>query len=108
MKQFPPRVATANDGIMFGRCTNMFGLASLLSVDMDKPVIDETGLNGRFVYEIRGVSLNASRLSATSDSLPKWPSVPVALEEQLGLKLQSREGPFPVLVIDSVSQPTEN
>jgi uncharacterized protein (TIGR03435 family) len=108
VKKFPPRAATTEDGMMFGRCTNMSALASLLTVDMDKPVIDETGLSGRFVYEIRGVSLNASRLRATSDGLPKWPSVPVALEEQLGLKLQSREGPFPVLVIESVSQPTEN
>ena len=86
----------------------MSALASLLSVEMGMTVIDETGLSGKFVYEIRGVALNASRLRATSDSLPKWPSVPVALQEQLGLKLQSREGPFPVLVIDSVSQRTEN
>ena len=108
VKNFPPRAATTEDGMMTGRCTNLSALAGLLSLEMERPVIDETGLSGRFVYEVRGVTLNASRLRATPDSLPKWPSVPVALEEQLGLKLQSREGPFPVLVIDSVSQPTAN
>jgi uncharacterized protein (TIGR03435 family) len=33
---------------------------------------------------------------------------PAALQEELGLKLESTRGPVDVLVIDSVQQPTEN
>jgi len=108
VKKFPPRAATTEDGMMSGRCANLTGLAGLLSVEMETPVVDQTGLSGKFVYQVLGVSPNSARLRATSDSVPKWPPVPVALEEQLGLKLESRQGPFPVLVIDSVQQPTEN
>ena len=39
---------------------------------------------------------------------PNLPSFTAALEEQLGLKLESRKGPVDVLAIESVSQLTEN
>jgi uncharacterized protein (TIGR03435 family) len=39
---------------------------------------------------------------------PNLPSLHDALEEQLGLRLETRRGPIDVLVIDSVHQPTEN
>jgi uncharacterized protein (TIGR03435 family) len=42
------------------------------------------------------------------DTDPNLPSYSTALQEQLGLKLESTRGPVDVLVIDSVQQPSEN
>jgi uncharacterized protein (TIGR03435 family) len=39
---------------------------------------------------------------------PNLPALSTALDEQLGLKLESRRGPLDVLVIDSVQEPREN
>jgi uncharacterized protein (TIGR03435 family) len=39
---------------------------------------------------------------------PRFPSLPVAVEEQFGLALKERRGPVDVLVIESVQQPAEN
>jgi uncharacterized protein (TIGR03435 family) len=107
VKKFPPRVATTENGLLSGRCTNMAALASLLTLEMEMPVIDQTGLTGKFTYQVLGVTLNATRRAAP-DTISEWPPVPVAIEEQLGLKLQSTHGPFPVFVVDSVQRPSVN
>jgi uncharacterized protein (TIGR03435 family) len=48
-------------------------------------------------------------LSAVADpSAPTVPALATALQEQLGLKLESRPGPVDVLVIDFVQQPSKD
>lgn len=82
----------------------MARLCDLLSRYMRAFVVDRTGLAGRFDV----------RLFWTPDDRPvaddeRGPSVFTAVQEQLGLKLESRKGPMEVLVIDSVEKnPVEN
>lgn len=73
-----------------------------------RPVIDKTGLKG--LYDFR-LQFNLNPLPATADTSvdsSAGPSLFSAIEEQLGLKLQSARGPIAVLVIDRVQPPMPN
>jgi len=84
-------------------------LADYLTLRLGTPVIDATGLEGPFYYLLVAQlpPMNSS-LGAPRSESSDLPALSTALEEQLGLKLESRKGPIDVLVIDSVSPPTEN
>jgi uncharacterized protein (TIGR03435 family) len=96
-------------------------LASMLSQSAGRPVLDRTGLTGYFSYTFEfardpgTTSLfggpafvvppePTGGASATSD----LPSIFAAVQEQLGLKLEPRQEPIDVLVIESVQPPTED
>jgi uncharacterized protein (TIGR03435 family) len=77
---------------------------------LDGPVVDRTGLGGTFDFTIEFAPQVDEPLPAGSDFQPD-PSGPTfleALQEQLGLKLESQAGPIDILVIDHVEQPSEN
>jgi len=82
--------------------------AAMSALFSDRPVIDKTGLKGLYDIKLqwdRNAGLNAN---STAPSAAPGPPLPAALEEQLGLRLQSGKGPLPVLVIDSVERPSDN
>ncbi len=85
---------------MTGTNLSMAGLAAFLASRLDRPVIDHTGLTGKY-----DVALEWSP-DQTGD-LP-GPSVFTALQEQLGLRLESAKGPVEILIVDSVEKPSEN
>ena len=59
-------------------------------------VSDETGITGKFDLKLEW------------GPEPDGPSVYTALEEQLGLRLEARKGPVPMIVIDHVERPSAN
>jgi uncharacterized protein (TIGR03435 family) len=65
-------------------------------------VVDETGLQGNFDYDLE-FTRTLETGSAARDGKP---SIFTALQEQLGLKLESDRRPMPVVVIDGISRPT--
>jgi len=84
-------------------------LADMLSARVERPVQDWTGLAGDFDLDLqwRPEPGKEGPLDAgLSDSLPT--SIFTALQEQLGLRLESTKGSADVLVIDHVEQPTPN
>jgi uncharacterized protein (TIGR03435 family) len=87
--------------------TTMAGFAAGLQEGLDRPVIDATGLEGRFDVEYT-YSPQPRRDTDDSPFGAPPPTLFVALEEQLGLKLESRRTAVPVLVIDSIERPTAN
>jgi uncharacterized protein (TIGR03435 family) len=75
-----------------------------LRMVVDRPVIDKTGITGRF--DIRVEFSREGTEPASDPSTP--PSIFVALQEKLGLRLESGKGPVQMLVIDHIERPTEN
>lgn len=101
-KQFPPPTSDGDSRQVVGvrgRCDNGFsGVASaLIRAGSELPVRDETGLRGKFTYDLQYTPSGNGISDAKS-----------ALEDQLGLTLVPKHGLLPVKVIDSVSQPTVN
>jgi uncharacterized protein (TIGR03435 family) len=105
-----------NNGKFAARGLTMEQLADALtrelSRDLGRPVIDKTGVAGRYDFDLNwtperdAVAVNErSNGSVAPDS---GPSIFTAMQEQMGLKLESRKGPVQVLVIDHVEMPAEN
>lgn len=83
----------------------------LLGVVLGRPVIDETGIEGRFDFDVE-FAIDQSTPGFVAEATPADPtsgvSIFTAAQEQLGLKLQSKKGPSEFLVIDRVERPSAN
>jgi uncharacterized protein (TIGR03435 family) len=78
---------------------------------MDRPVVDETGLAGRYDLELRWTpdqSQFNGQSPVAADTPSAAPSLYTAIQEQLGLRLQATKAPVEVLVIDHLEQPSAN
>jgi len=83
----------------------------LLASVVQRPVVDRTGLTGRYDIELHwtmDAPTGASETNAPPAPPGDAPSIFTAVQEQLGLKLESTKGPVEVLVIDHVERPTED
>jgi uncharacterized protein (TIGR03435 family) len=86
----------------------------MLSGQAGRKVVDRTNLAGLYDFELKwtpdqlpnGANLPPGVTLPQID--PNGPSLFTALQEQLGLKLESATGPLESLVIEKVEKPTEN
>jgi uncharacterized protein (TIGR03435 family) len=87
------------------RITNksMGEIAEVLRYFVDRPVLDQTGLAGRFDFVLKWTPDEAQ---GSDPNAP--PGLFTAFQEQPGLKLEPIKAPVDVLVIDHVEWPTEN
>jgi len=76
-------------------------LCKALARNVDRTVIDKTGLTGNF-----DLDLQWSKDDNPDADAP--PTIFTAIEEQLGLKLQPGKGPVATLVVDHAEMPSEN
>lgn len=83
-------------------------LAENLSHQVGRKVVDKTGLTGNYDFTLHWDPETQSPDLDRSGSGPSGPSIFTALQEQLGLKLESEKGPVETLIIDSVERPSEN
>lgn len=92
-----------SDTEMSGLAIPISILASNLAFDVERNVIDKTGLTGRYDINLKW---RPDDKPASDDN--NAPDLFTALQEQLGLKLEPSKGPVDTLVIDHVEMPTEN
>ncbi len=101
---------------LMGRVQSLPDLCRLLERNLGRPVVDRTGLTKTYDFELDFTSeanVPAASPGAASGSKPiqldnRSPGLMTALQEQLGLKLESTKSQFEILVIDHVERPSEN
>lgn len=83
-------------------------LAQILEFDLDRPVVDRTGLTGDFAIQLEWTREQDRTAAGDVPVDQSRPSIFAALQEQLGLKLESVKAPVDVLAIDRVELPSAN
>lgn len=105
-------------GGITGMAMPIASLINILSRQLKRTIVDKTALTGKYDITLKwtpdqGEGMGFPTGSGTPPPPPPpdaagGPSVFTALEEQLGLKLNSTKGPVQTLVIDHIAPPTED
>jgi uncharacterized protein (TIGR03435 family) len=104
-------------GQLTAQAVPMTSLANMLSQQLHRTVLDKTGLTGKYDIQLNWTPdqgpdpmFNGHDGGHSSDTAQDFsgPTIFTALQEQLGLKLQSAKGPVETIVIDHVEMPSEN
>ena len=108
-----PPSTMRSSGSITGRAGTVRMLAALFSNWLQRPVEDRTGLTGRYDYKLEYAQETAPAGRGGPPDMPpepgssgsSGPSVFTALQEQLGLKLESTRGKIVTIVIDRAERP---
>jgi uncharacterized protein (TIGR03435 family) len=101
-------------GRLVGRRVTADAIATILSRQVEHEVLNRTDLSGEYDFQLdfapdsgpcRADGVRQGGSPADPSDLP---SIYTAVQQQLGLKLQSTRGPVELLVIDRVEKPSEN
>jgi uncharacterized protein (TIGR03435 family) len=102
-------------GQMRSAAVPLTALTNTLSQMFGRPVIDKTGLSGLFDINLSWSPDPSERIAPPGINVarpptvdPDGPTIFTALQEQLGLRLESATGAVEIIVIDSAQKPSEN
>ncbi len=94
---------------------SMVNVAHFISTQVDRPVLNATGLSGRYALTLSWFRAQPATAPLGTGSVPvpsepsPGPTIFEAIQDQLGLKLQPAKAPIEVVVIDHVEKkPIEN
>jgi uncharacterized protein (TIGR03435 family) len=98
-----------------GQALSMADFVRALSDQLGRPVLDKTGLTGRYDLNLQWTpddsqlpTFKATGTPSASQSAASGSSLFTTMQDQLGLKLESQDSPVEILVIDHVEKPSEN
>lgn len=87
-------------------------ISLILNAILDRPVVDQSGLTGRFDFTMKYTPDASQAIAGTperaTDPAEAPPDLFTAMQQQLGLKLESTKAPVDVLLIDRLEKPSEN
>jgi uncharacterized protein (TIGR03435 family) len=104
-------------GAMIAENSQLHILTINLAAMLGRPVLDKTGLTSRYDFRLEwapdsngGTGKAAGYVDGQPASSAGFggPSIFTAIQEQLGLKLESTRGPVDIIVIDRLEKPSEN
>ena len=98
LKEVPAGAEPPNTGVA------MASYIALISKFLDRPLVDKTGLSGRYQYKWEEKELRDQLAEGGKPA----PSIFSAVQEQLGLELKAVNDGSDILVIDRAEKPTEN
>jgi len=111
------RIMHMEPGQLISQGTPIDLFAAQLSMRLDRPVVDKTGLKGSYAFnlhwtpasdELERLKQGGEEQAVPQTPDPNGPSLYTALQEQLGLKLEPHTESVQVLVIDHAEAPSEN
>jgi uncharacterized protein (TIGR03435 family) len=94
--------------------TTMGEFSKALLYVLDKPVVDQTRLEGRWGFVLKWTpdqsqfTAIGARIPAQGDTPTTVPGLFTAIQDQIGLKLDAVKAPADVLIVDHVERPSEN
>jgi uncharacterized protein (TIGR03435 family) len=106
-------------GVLTATAVRLDMFAEMLSMQVGRVVLDKTGLKAYYDFELRwtpdesqGQMFKGAGIGPPTEAAPPpdatGPALFTALQEQLGLKLESQKSPLDVLVIEHIGRPSEN
>ncbi|HUB78062.1 MAG TPA: TIGR03435 family protein [Bryobacteraceae bacterium] len=96
-------------GQLVAQHLDMKYLCWFLGQQLQSPLVNQTGLDGFYDFTLELPPPDPNRLEGGGRGGPPDPSdLFAAIGDQLGLKIDSRQAPVPVMVIDSVQKPSGN
>jgi bla regulator protein blaR1 len=100
-------IRSSENGGMLAESATMSSLAEALEEQVKRPVLDKTGLSGTYAFSLEATAEEeggADREPIDSTS----PSIFTAIQEHLGLKMESARGPVQNISIQRIERPSQN
>jgi uncharacterized protein (TIGR03435 family) len=111
MTVYPAASGGVDHVLMPGHNATVAQFASVLQrAVLDRPVVDQTGLSGKYDFELEWTP-DETQFGGTLPQGPPdsdKPGIFAAVQQQLGLRLEATRGPIDTMVINRVARPTAN
>ena len=103
-----PGMMSMGHGKLTAQAIGMSNLANNLTIQVHRLVVDNTGLKGKYDFTLQWTPDDMTGGREDAAPTDSGPSIYTALQEQLGLRLDSTKGPVDAVVVDHVEMPSEN